>query len=98
LRGAVLSALLIIAMAFWGRTPACGVPTVVAADLPTGVAGLSDVAECRISVSRRFLNRAGRACMIVLHEDGHLLGLLHSLDPGDIMYPVLRPTRWPCEW
>jgi predicted Zn-dependent protease len=36
--------------------------------------------------------------MVVLHEYGHLLGLGHSEDPNDVMYPVIRAPIWPCKW
>ena len=91
-----LAALLVIASAFWG-TPACGQPSITTEVLPPPIVGLATPSECLITLDRRQW-AAGEACQIALHEYGHLMGRQHSLDPNDVMYPVLRPPRWPCAW
>lgn len=59
--------------------------------------GLADRDACLITLDRRKY-APGEACMVTLHEYGHLLELQHSPNPNDFMYPVIRPPRWPCRW
>lgn len=88
-----------IAKAYWGRAPECGRPQVVSAALPPPTVGLADVVHCEIDVDRSALwGPAGEACMVAVHEYGHLLGFGHSPDPNDVMYPLLREPAWPCAW
>jgi hypothetical protein len=90
--------LLMLAAAFWGQAPACGQPTITGAELAPPVAGLADLATCSITIDPTRLQGAGAACMTVVHEFGHLVGYGHSLDPNDVMYPVIRRPIWPCKW
>lgn len=91
--------LLVIAAAFWGQSPACGYPDIEAVDLPPPIVGLADSEACSISIRRDVLSTPGLGCEVALHEYGHLLGLGHSTNPNNVMYPVmrLRPV-WPCAW
>jgi hypothetical protein len=90
-----LLALLVLAAAFWGQAPPCQ-PTITRADLPPPIVGFANLADCSITVDPPPF--AGAECMVVLHEYGHLLGLSHSEDPNDVMYPVIRTPIWPCKW
>jgi hypothetical protein len=90
--------LLLLAAAFWGQTPACGQPSIKPAALPAPVVGRADFADCSIVVDPSRLTYAGSACMTVVHEYGHELGLGHSTDPNDVMYPVMGKPVWPCKW
>jgi hypothetical protein len=90
--------LLIIAAAFWGQTPACGQPTITQAELGPSVAGLADLSTCSITLANELPLGAGWQCMVAVHEYGHLLGMPHSSDPTNVMYPVIRPPMWPCKW
>lgn len=115
-----LAALIVIATAFWGHTPACGDVGISAEDLPRSaealprkVIGLADTETCVITLDRSTLSESGQACMVTLHELGHLLlyvnpvgyrwpdgtvDHMHSPNPDSIMYPVMRKPRWPCVW
>jgi hypothetical protein len=97
-----LAPLLLIAAAFWGQTPDCGQPTIATASLPVAarleVVGTFDPDSCVIVVDPSHFRFSGAACMAVVHEYGHLLGLGHSLDPNNVMYPLMRRPLWPCVW
>lgn len=93
-----LAPLLMIAAAFWGQTPDCGQPSIERAQFLPPVVGLADLGTCTIFVDPSRFQAAGWACMTVLHEYGHELGLGHSSDPNNVMYPVIRAPVWPCKW
>jgi hypothetical protein len=95
---ALTTSLLVLAFAYWGQAPACGPPEVVFARLPADTIGLADYEPCRITLDPSLFRRPGAVCMTELHEYGHLLGLQHSIDPNDLMYPVLQAPHWPCKW
>lgn len=88
-----------IAHAYWGGPiPSCvenGVTTVpvhaVLYDDPDpAVAARSEQPGCQVWLDRRHWRTMGRAeaCVIVVHEWGHLLGHGHSGDPSDLMAEV----------
>ena len=92
------------ARAYWGGNPPCGDP-VINYWVWGGLAGYSQ--PCQIWVNSAAFSSwpAGRACMIVLHEWGHLRG--HGDDywnSGSVMYYRTDPwnnipyVRWPCGW
>lgn len=93
-----LTALLLIAAAFWGQTPDCGQPSLTSAELPPPVVGFADLADCSIVVDPRRFYFSGAACVVVVHEYGHLIGLGHSDDPTNVMYPVMQQPLRPCKW
>jgi hypothetical protein len=48
-----------------------------------------------LNLGRSPLLTAQEICKLSLHEMGHLTGLRHSQDPGDIMYSPFRPGPVP---
>lgn len=87
-----------MAAAFWGQTPSCGTPSIAAAGLTVPTVGLADLGDCSILVDPARFTFSGAACTVVVHEYGHLIGKVHSSDPNDVMYPVLRKAVEPCVW
>lgn len=95
------TSLAILAMAFWGGTPApCGTPQLKVDDLPgVTAAGYADRVRCQITLEPRLFKVRGLPCTVYMHEYGHLLGWQHSTDPNDLMYPSQDDTpKWPCVW
>jgi hypothetical protein len=94
-----------IAQTHWGGPiPTCvargatviAVHAVLYDDADPDVAARADQPGCRIWLDRSSWRemRPVEACMIVVHEWGHLLGLGHSHDPLDLMAAMpLRPPR-----
>jgi hypothetical protein len=100
-----LATYMAIAHAHWGGAiPACvanGVTVVPAHailydDPDPSVAARADQPGCEIWLDRSSWRqmRPAEACMVVVHEWGHLLGHSHAHDPLDLMaeFPV-RPPR-----
>ena len=99
-----LATYMAIGQAHWGGPmPTCvvGGATVVAPhavlydDPDPSVAARADQPGCRIWLDRSSWRemRPVEACMVVVHEWGHLLGNGHSVDPFDLMAEV--PARAP---
>lgn len=70
------------------------------------LSGAADWYSCQIWVNSAAYGRwpSGRACMIIMHEMGHLYGLGDSYNSSDPMYYGMDPwrnipyVRWPCSW
>ena len=101
-----LATYMAIAHAYWGGPiPTCvenGVTVVPAHailynDPDPSVAARSMQPGCEIGLDRGHWRtmRPAEACMIVVHEWGHLLGYQHSHDPLDLMAetPIVAPRR-----
>lgn len=86
-----------VALGFWDETPTdCTsidreiVPNAALSDDGEGFASIpSEPQPCVLWLARRLAapRLAGRACAILIHEEGHLLGYEHSDDPHNVMYP-----------
>jgi hypothetical protein len=85
-----------IAHAYWGgQIPSCvengvtivPVGAVLYDDPDPSVAARAEQPGCRLWLDRRHWRTMGRAeaCMVVVHEWGHLLGHGHSSDPSELM-------------
>jgi uncharacterized protein YkwD len=88
---------------FAGRTTSCGVVTpMLASKSGQAMAGNFRDANgnCHVWLNLRqsSLLTASEICKLGLHEMGHLNGLHHSSDPGDVMYSPFEstPTPRPC--
>jgi hypothetical protein len=78
---------------FQGEVPAdCSTESVSAVKLPgreLGEATIpSQIEPCTMRISRGMTPRL--RCLVVVHEFGHWLGLSHSDDRRNIMFPVIR--------
>jgi hypothetical protein len=91
---------------YWGASPGCGY-VYVYHWTPNGAAGYTDRASCSIYINTAAFTSwpAGRACMIEMHEWGHLLGYGDDYyNQNSVMYYGMDPwrnipyVRWPCSW
>ena len=71
----------------------CSTESVSSATLPGRELGEatvpSEIEPCIMKISRGMTHRL--RCLVVVHEYGHWLGLHHSSDRRNVMFPVIRP-------
>lgn len=59
-------------------------------ELQMGWAAPSSSGGCNILLDRSLMKaRYVNLCSVMIHESGHLQGLAHSTDPGNVMYPMI---------
>lgn len=88
-----ITAAMAAAERFWGRTPACGQPTIAPAALRDDVEGMASLSTCSFVIDQSLIKDApsdpstfGTLCPVVAHEWGHLLfgiNYFASTDPSD---------------
>jgi len=82
-----------VARAYWHAAPACTPTWQVVPYLGSDVLGLQQ--GCTVRLAQRALLSDERACSVVVHEYGHLLG--HAHDPSDPVMRAFKSHARPCE-
>lgn len=84
-----------VAVAYWGQTPTqCPTVNTFREPMAPEHSAEADRAGCAIYFNEDWWGvqkgkwRFPWFCSVYVHEYGHLLGVPHSDDPGDVMYPT----------
>jgi hypothetical protein len=87
---------------YWGKPPPCDVKLVIAPQKELdaavnheGILGLTYRDKCMVIIAREARIQFMELCSAAVHEYGHVLGLEHSSDPRNIMFPSLSPDNTP---
>lgn len=98
-----------VATGYWPAPPCGGAVEYAYADLPGTTVGYASwmqpavaapdpaaFSACRIDIERALDVESATLCTVIVHELGHLRGLVHATDPADVMYANLRSPLAEC--